>query len=589
MNISPKSGIETLYSSFERLQITNNKATPRYTQKFVLFPESMAQLSLPDFWKLVQKTLSEDPSTTHVSIAGVGAYTRDTLQFFLHHSIHIEAAKIHQCVQKFAKVGLTGTQDGGNLTRFHIAAIIGSETVLPSTATKDELRVLDPKGRSSLLLCVLLKHFDVARRLFALGEDPETPTPLYGSALSLALQRQQTEFSSLFLSTKKVALLELRSFSEYQQTVCSGSNREIRITEVAPALFSIVHQRKEKNSEIFDKVVRQDPSSRNLLLAYYEYETRIRALCHSCNMPMSIPAARSGILPHIIHGKSQTTPLRFTSISGGYPDFFCHEMAKATASLQKLYPDTEFPYEQMVLQRLHTILDFTSNQPQKRASDILARCRANEPTMITTGIGNIDHIVTVFMWENLFILCNRGAYMRKSVEIYSYCNRYLTEDLIERMQAGSISPEAYSDFFFITLREKLCFHQRPIDRELETAFSLPEQVTGNCSWKSAETAVYCYFILSQLAEKKLLAIDDYFDEKLKPPIATADSFFNNWLYFQQLSYIQQYLDTTSVKEPAFLTTLCLLPQIQDRLDHIMRCKILHPEIREKALAVKMRF
>jgi len=154
-----------------------------------------------------------------------------------------------------------------------------------------------------------------------------------------------------------------------------------------------------------------------------------------------------------------------------------------------------------------------------KASELLERVNKGELTVIETGFKG--HSVTVLFWKDYFVLCNRGDASRRPIEVYRYKKDALTEEMVQKiMDARNHPAKNYKKLFHHELPEKLSFER---DQKVEQRVFLPEQVVGNCTWKSSETGVYAALILN--------------NQNLQ--------LYWNWLNFQQVKKIKSLLKLPS--------------------------------------------
>jgi len=153
-------------------------------------------------------------------------------------------------------------------------------------------------------------------------------------------------------------------------------------------------------------------------------------------------------------------------------------------------------------------------------SDQLVRIQKGLPCIINTGF--INHTVTLLIFGNRLVICNRGDVTRRHLEIYHFNPLKLDISNLHEIKLNK-SKEEYIELFFKKLPVKLEFRQTALDRELESAHFLPAQIVGNCSFVSPITAVYAFLLLITGKEK-------------------AFSHYRTWLGFQQLCILERALE-----------------------------------------------
>ena len=220
---------------------------------------------------------------------------------------------------------------------------------------------------------------------------------------------------------------------------------------------------------------------------------------------------------------------------GGISFLWLHKMAKAT----KLMENQEFNL-------LTQTLNFSSNIKSQTTTDTLSRIQEGLPVILNTGYQG--HTVSVLMWGDYFVLCDRGESSRAPVEVYKYDKEKLDEKTIESIQ-NTIKGNAqnYKNLLFKTLPKSLNFSQTTTEKAIQKGCSLRDQKVGNCSWASPETAAWALRSLQNIfgEENGKLKNTSPSTTEIVKTLANGKKEFLSWLVFNQLYHIEHYINRTS--------------------------------------------
>ncbi|MBA2369014.1 MAG: ankyrin repeat domain-containing protein [Candidatus Protochlamydia sp.] len=192
-------------------------------------------------------------------------------------------------------------------------------------------------------------------------------------------------------------------------------------------------------------------------------------------------------------------------------------------------------------------LDYSANASSFTTAEKLDRINKGLPTIINTGF--VGHAVTVLIWGDQFILCNRGSGTRRPVEVYNFNPQKLDTTLLEAMDnvRGS-TKEEYKKLFFETLNEKLDFIDNPLFDNFIDRNELPYQTVGNCSMESPVTSEYMMDLMSSIrgVQKDGRLSEAPIDETIVAERGKEGiKLFNSKHTFRQLSVMQRLIKPSS--------------------------------------------
>lgn len=267
---------------------------------------------------------------------------------------------------------------------------------------------------------------------------------------------------------------------------------------------------------------------------------RLIALAHSTN--------RAGISQIKANGKD----LIPVELEGATAHYWLRKMSKCTKEFSFQYPELlQNSTSELLIQMLKGGIS-DSNQV------ILERHKTGLPVLISTGF--VKHEVSVLIWGNYFILCNRGGGIGKRnifkvipvTKIHQFVPQNLNNTILDKIKgAKSLDEKAYSEFFFKDLPILLEFKPREeslfkssvdIEEELEQVCFLAPQTSGNCTWAAPELAVLTFFMINDLlgdGEGHLSQNPPKYLDRNKVDEVKAK--FDEWAAFNQMYHLERYL------------------------------------------------
>lgn len=180
-------------------------------------------------------------------------------------------------------------------------------------------------------------------------------------------------------------------------------------------------------------------------------------------------------------------------------------------------------------------------QQNVNAERTLQRIRSGQPTILLTGY--IGHAVSVLIWGNYFVLCNRGGGSRRPIEVYNFDpSRINISSVVSINEATDKYEEDYKKLFYETLPKELGFEKKQssdFPSILESCCPCGYQTIGNCSHACLEEAVWAFNALARFVKEG--------NSKSIPQcdvIATLqeeNKRFASWRAFNQLYHLERCL------------------------------------------------
>lgn len=571
--------ISSLSEQFSFLTISQESpidlATISRNQKMV------QHLPNAQFWCLAAEHFFKDQQPKDFPSNGLVRFSRKKIQPIIFLNVNVAYEELPSHLRKLHKIGinLNNWKEEG-FTLLHLAAITGNHTFIKEPYF-DTINNVDKKGRTALHLSAFFGHDEIAKKLITYGASSAICAPIYGSTLSLAiLGKEQNTIS--FFKDLEIEKAKPSSPPRYSNILISA------ITDDAQRLYCSKCYLNPHRKEIFEEQIRK---SRNpeLLKTYYAQEKIRRTFYHSWKIDWRLKIDSLEI-PHKIYSYNSDNRLEFSPKDGGYSPFFLHKMAKSTthfATLFKNSPNFVTLSTTDCLSTLAEALDFAVDQNHLPTSVILDRIQSKIMTILSIRVPK--HAINAVFYGRFFALCNRGHLTRKSIEIFYFDNTRLTEDILQKMISKFESDADYNNFFFHELKWQLRLYQLPMEKALENLLAMPYQLIPNCAWDNGEAASYMVFHLKALENAGLLNINKFTAGNASNIIATTNYQFYNWLLFQQLEHLENYLKMTTAPDRTFVSNHEMYLETAKLFLEKKHSKLTHPYLFEQMLAIEKRY
>lgn len=540
------------------LEISQESKWEIKENKLIINPIEAKKLDSHAFWSAIKEKLSEE-GWEKLEIEEMGEITRERLQDCIKYQVSLPAEKLFVWQKKMDTFGLW-LKEG--FTRAQLAAITGS---LEHYSIKETEQETDPT--SPIEFAVMLGHVHIVEKLLKEGAKLYFLTPVgvreflskdkemlfliarQGFDLNKIDQNGQTlltqaiidkdqEFVKILLQAgcnprtlnkSGIAPLTLASvntqFEIAKMIIQEGGTQFAVLSKEHPTPLDSLYYLKFNYPHDFKSINEILAQKEPILLKQLKEQYLIKMISHSTNQKGTLE------LKPIKEREASTLSI---DKEGGIPFFWLNKMAKATKLMEKQDFDL-----------LTQTLKFSSNIKAQTTTDTLLRIQEGLPVILYTGY--VGHTVSVLIWGDYFVLCNRGESSRAPIEIYKYDKEKMTENIIESIQNTTKGDaKSYQDLFFNTLPKELNFKQGIIEKAIQKGCSLPDQKVGNCSWASPETAVWALRSLQNIfgEEKGKLKNTSPSTTEVVQALTNGKREFRSWLVSNQLYHIDRYIKRT---------------------------------------------
>lgn len=233
---------------------------------------------------------------------------------------------------------------------------------------------------------------------------------------------------------------------------------------------------------------------------------------------------------------------------GYFSETWFNLMHKELPNFKELYPNL-FNKTQMTL--LKQVLDLGANDHIYSKADKVKRIKKGLPVILNTGWST--HAVSILIWKDQFIICNRGTESRKPVDAFHFDPLKMNEEILNEIESLPLTNgSGYNQLFFTKLYKELSFDQNDVDQKMNEINILPLQTMGNCTFISPVTAVYTFILLSSLRginEKGQLSSNLPQTEVQWNEVAqTTLNAYQTWLAHVQLSFLERVIKTENINQ-----------------------------------------
>lgn len=227
----------------------------------------------------------------------------------------------------------------------------------------------------------------------------------------------------------------------------------------------------------------------------------------------------------------------------GFPpgDYFLAKIHESLACFFEEYSDQLSPATKDLLL---TASELNQNHsPETSARELYQKWLQGKPILIATGF--IWHHVSVCIWEDHFIIANRGnGNEGKRIRLAKFNSNLLSESIIEAIQdLEKKEIEDYLEYMHDQLPEKLQFFQPTLESTLEDCLNqtiLPQEAP-NCAWANRQGALQALLQLHLLKEEQI-SCDKVCNTNFYECLQKAEQMFSVISTFQKCLFIEKYLD-----------------------------------------------
>lgn len=154
-----------------------------------------------------------------------------------------------------------------------------------------------------------------------------------------------------------------------------------------------------------------------------------------------------------------------------------------------------------------------------------------EPISISSGF--LGHRVIVSIGKDYLMIANKGAAVRKPIEVYKIDPQTITKAHLQEIIDLRLKPKKEYQQWLKAISEKFKTSKDAVSLCIEQAYPISNyQEVGNCVWESLQTCVYGMFLLHRLKESK-----NPFESRID--IEKTNQTFLFWREFLQLQSLEK--------------------------------------------------
>lgn len=377
---------------------------------------------------------------------------------------------------------------------------------------KADLNLAD--GTGFIPLTWALNKLDYLKKLLEAGADVNLPSNDRLTPLKRAFLKENLPAVQMLISNGALVdrALVLKAFSD---------GNKIMFCEL------IKGKEREKFS-ILDDIKRDRPAN-------YRY---LVDLIHKTNPELKMRSKEVRYRLNLSHawslsGTTRLSPDFSIDLEGAFSSFWYVQMKKNLKSFEKTYPKALIPKVlESTLENAAIKKGFTNNE-------LLRRIKNGLPTFFQSGYQG--HSVTILIWKDQFVICNRGESSRLPIEVYHFDPKALNEGVLGRIREKGTKNE-YKELVSRDLPKKLHFYHKDLDAKIEEhSQHLSPQAKGNCSFLSPVTGVYAFLMLASIRGEKNGQLLDEVPENYKKILQYEQAVYKTWFVFEQISSLEQML------------------------------------------------
>lgn len=308
------------------------------------------------------------------------------------------------------------------------------------------------------------------------------------------------------------------------------------------SIYSMLKKIRPHYQHLFTPMIEKNSPIRKL----YKETINRKALGHAWHL-----SGKTELKPHAT--KSFFNQSFSMNLEAHHAQQWYRMISKDLDAFNAAYPDEVLDIGEIKL--LQEALEYGANPTSYSLEEKLERIKAVKGIFQDTG--STRHVVTILIWGDKLVICNRADPNRESMPILAFKFDPQKLDLEALRMMEEVSTKNYKDYeqlFFKKLKTKL--NLVSISREFNVASRnlFPRQTVGNCSYVSPITGVYAMMLL-----KEMYGVDD--EGRLlgqttspatpKEHIQKTMQRFQTWLAFHQLQVLERNIQPLASGNPNF--------------------------------------
>lgn len=234
-------------------------------------------------------------------------------------------------------------------------------------------------------------------------------------------------------------------------------------------------------------------------------------------------------------------------IQTNFTDFNFADLIKNDAlALNLLTPDLISSTIQKLIEDAYQTVNDEYNVSNEKLANIW---KSGKPILIATGFKL--HYITVLVWNNQFVICDRMKNGSPSLQAFQFNPERFDEGMIEKLRRLRITSSEleFRNFCDTELPQQLEFKKTRFEEAL-TSINLPCQEVGNCAYANAEGILLPLLIMNRYRERPRSNLKNLIKEQIHT--------YRNFLSFQLIHLLNRYLDRIDEKKHWYAPDINLL-------------------------------
>ena len=211
--------------------------------------------------------------------------------------------------------------------------------------------------------------------------------------------------------------------------------------------------------------------------------------------PLDQEALRRKLLAHLwdMKGVSVLGDNRRIELHGGFSDFFLPYILEGIEAFAQEYPQI------ISAEDKNFLLETLQYSHYKVSVDaLMQRISQGKPVIMHTGYNT--HVIDFVFWRHWLMICNRGAFSKRPVEVYHINRRAITPEVLKTLRERFLcDSQSVMNYFFPAFLRRLDAKLDHWDETLFVQWRGPRDQWGeNCSWISFITSIFALLAVSHL-------------------------------------------------------------------------------------------
>lgn len=192
------------------------------------------------------------------------------------------------------------------------------------------------------------------------------------------------------------------------------------------------------------------------------------------------------------------------------------------------------------------LLQMFKNAFKLNSDELVCLDKSKQPILLSSGYKK--HAVAMVFWKHSWLTFDRGGLAPQTCILAGIMPGAFTPSFIDVLQVklNKVGSDEYKEFINEVVKKGKA--EDPITNALEEVLCLPKQISGNCTWASAEAAIYGFLALYHVTQAVEMTPEGITPEVVRKIALEQKKIFTDWLMFTKRFMLDKYKKRLDYKD-----------------------------------------